>query len=287
MILLTGATGRVGAAIGAHLPEAIAPGRNELDLADPGSIGGALHRFSPTLIINCAACTDVDGAETDPARADALNHRAVAVMADHAAGAGIPFVTFSTDYVFDGASRAPYTEPAPTNPLNEYGRSKLLGEQAALRYPGSLVIRTSWLFSATHPSFVWWVLREAAKGPVGVVSSQTGSPTYATDLAKAVLEAIDGGVTGLLHLTNAGAASRLELARRTCELAGLDGDRVVSVPAPDAGARRPDYSVLASERIPGLPITPLRSWDAALTEMLATTQPPTTESKPGPAGRSS
>jgi len=287
MILLTGATGRLGTAIRTLLPEAMTPGRAELDLADPGSVGAALGEIRPSGIINCAAYTDVDGAETDPELADAVNHRAVAVMADHAAAADIPFITFSTDYVFDGRSTIPYVESTAANPVNAYGRSKLLGEEAALRHPRSLVIRTSWLFSATHHSFVWWVLREARAGAVGVVASETGSPTFAPDLARAVIEAIDGGVTGLLHVANSGAASRLELAHRTCELAGLDPDRVQSISARNGGARRPGYSVLASERIPVLPVTRLRAWDEALAEMLSTTQPPTTASNPGPAGRSS
>jgi len=269
MILVTGATGQLGTAVRALVPNALTPGRDTLDLADPAGLPAVIARLEPTAIINCAAYTAVDAAEDDEATATSINGAAVAVLAAAAATRRIPFVTFSTDYVFDGTNASPYLESSPTNPINAYGRSKLAGERAALAaYPAALVIRTSWVYSGTHRNFVTAIVARAATKPVNVVADQTGCPTFAPDLAAAALQAMRLGGSGLLHLTNDGATTWFELARASCAAAGIDPERVQPIRTEDypTRAQRPRYSVLGSERHAAIGVEPLRSWRDTLAE---------------------
>jgi dTDP-4-dehydrorhamnose reductase len=194
------------------------------------------------------------------------------VLATYAAAAGIPLITFSTDYVFDGRADSPYVESSPTAPVNAYGRSKEQGERAALAaHPGALVVRSSWVISATHRNFVTTILERAATGPVNVVSDQLGCPTHAPDLAVATMAALERGATGILHLTNRGKASWYQLARAACALAGIDPDRVRPITTEEypTQAARPHYSVLGSERLENLGLTPLRPWEEALESLVS------------------
>ncbi len=206
MIVVLGAGGQLGTAFRSVYPDAHFVDRAGLDLTDTGAIADRLASFSPTALVNCAAYTAVDRAEAEQDMAHLVNAEAVAALARFAADTGIPLVTYSTDYVFPGDGTTPYVESDPTDPVNAYGRSKLAGEVAALDlYPGTLVIRTSWVLSGTHPNFVATMLRLARRGePWRVVDDQVGCPTVAGDLAAATAEAVDAGVTGILHLTNDG-----------------------------------------------------------------------------------
>lgn len=274
MILLTGGSGQLGTALRPLLGEVTAPPTTDLDLSKPAQVEAYLDSHRPRVIVNCAAYTAVDQAEDEPEVANNVNGESVGVMARYAAGAGIPLVTFSTDYVFDGKANRPYLESSPTSPLNAYGRSKALGERLALAsHPGCLVVRTSWLLSATHPNFVTKIIDRARSAPVEVVSDQIGCPTYAPDLAGAVVEALQGGTTGLLHLTNGGETSWFDLARTACALAGIDPERVAPVDTADypTRAKRPAYSVLESERLAEAGIAPLRPWQEAVAELVAET----------------
>ena len=271
MILLTGANGQLGTAFRALLPEVITPDRAVLDLSRPGDLETAVSRLEPRAIVNCAAYTAVDTAETDEETAQTVNGTSVGVLAEQAARLGIPFVTFSTDYVFDGTASSPYLESSAPHPINAYGRSKLLGEQAALAAnPDALVVRSSWLFSATHRNFVSTILGRAATSDVDVVADQIGCPTYAPDLAAATLRAMENGVSGLLHLTNVGEASWFDLARAACELSGVDPERVrpITTEQYPTRARRPRYSPLGSERRRPLGLADLRPWREALGDAL-------------------
>lgn len=275
MILLIGGTGQLGTAFRRRLGEVVAPGREEVDLARPSSLPQVVEGLQPSAIINCAAYTDVDGAEEAQDLAMAVNGEAVGVLAGLAAAAGIPFVTFSTDYVFDGTATGPYVESSPTSPINAYGVSKERGERAALaENPDALVIRTSWVISATHRNFVTAILERASRTTVAVVSDQIGSPTYADDLAAASLEALQAGAAGILHLANAGETSRFGLARAACTAAGIDADRVEAISSDGFPSRatRPGYSVLASERLEELGLEPLRPWEDALADLVANLQ---------------
>ncbi len=215
MIVVLGAGGQLGTAFRSVYPDARFVDRAGLDLTDTGAIAGRLAPLSPTALVNCAAYTAVDRAEAEQDMAHLVNGEAVAALARFAAATGIPLVTYSTDYVFPGDGTTPYVESDPTDPINAYGRSKLAGEIAALDlHPGTLVIRTSWVVSGTHPNFVATMLRLARRGePWRVVDDQLGCPTVAGDLAAATAEAVDAGVTGILHMTNAGATTWFELAR--------------------------------------------------------------------------
>lgn len=272
MILVTGGSGQLGTAIRTILPEAAYPPREMLDLAAPDTLEGIVADFSPEAIINCGAYTAVDQAEVEVATAFAVNATAVGALASVAASRVIPFVTVSTDYVFDGMARDPYVESSPTGPLNAYGRSKLAGEAAALAaHPGALVIRTSWVFSATHDNFVAATLRRAAAGEALAVTDQRSAPTAADDLAAALITAMTAGATGILHLANQSHASRFELAVESARFAGIDVDRIVAVDSArfDSAAPRPAYSVMRSERLDTLGLEPLRPWQDALAPVVA------------------
>ena len=267
MILVTGANGQVGTAFRSLLPDAMFLTRSQLDLRDTDSVGPALAALAPDVIINCAAYTAVDRAEEDEDTARLVNAVAVGEMARYAAAVQIPLVTYSTDYVFGGTERRPYVESSPTAPINVYGRTKLDGEELAVaRHPRTLIVRSSWVISGTHPNFVGTMIDRGRKQDLKVVDDQAGSPTIADDLAAATLAALDRGATGTLHLTNAGETTWYRLARRSLEIAGLDAERIRPCTTDDfpTEALRPAYSVLGSERLEAMHIPPLPAWQASL-----------------------
>lgn len=267
MILVTGGAGQLGTAFRKVLPEARCIDVEDLDLTDLGGLEAALEEMRPGAIVNCAAYTAVDRAEQEEGLATTVNGAAVEVMATHAARHGIPFLTFSTDYVFAGDGREPYLESSPTDPINAYGRSKLAGERAALAAcPEALVVRTSWLVSGTHPNFVATMLRLAAEREVRVVDDQRGCPTMVDDLAPAAWAALRAGASGLLHLTNSGETTWFRFAREAVARAGLDPGRILPCTTADypTPARRPAYSVLGSERRRSLRLPDLPHWEESL-----------------------
>lgn len=268
MILVTGGTGQLGTAFRSILnAETWFPTRAELDLSRPEAIGAIVAERHPTSIINCAAYTAVDAAEADEKAAHVVNALSVAVLAECAAAAAIPFVTFSTDYVFDGSGDRPYLESDQTRPISAYGRTKREGERLALEAnPGALVIRTSWVISATHSNFVDTILRRAPEQELRVVDDQRGCPTFVDDLAPAALEALLRGTSGVLHITNEGATTWFHLAREAAHLAGIETERISpcstdEFPRP---APRPANSVLGSERREPLGLDPLPHWRQTL-----------------------
>jgi len=271
-MLITGGTGQLGTAMRRLVPEADFPTRNELDLSAPAGVAAYLERIRPEAIVNCGAYTAVDRAEEEEDLATVVNGQSVGVMARFAADAGIPFVTFSTDYVFDGQATEPYLESHPTDPINAYGRSKLAGEQAALgTHEGALVIRTSWVISGTHPNFVATMLRLAAeRDTLSVVADQRGCPTCVEDLAPGALAALRSGATGLLHLTNAGETTWHGLASAAIAEAGLEvAVEPIATEDYPTPAKRPAYSVLGSERREGLGIDALPDWRDTLPTIVA------------------
>ena len=271
MIAVTGATGQLGTAFAALLPDARMLTRADLDLEDMTieALDAALDGVDT--VINCAAYTDVDGAEQSEGARRALfaNATGPAHLASEAFSRGIRLVTYSTDYVFPGTGTRPYVESDPTEPVNSYGRSKAIGEAAVLATGGDeLVIRTSWVISGTHPNFVATMLRLAGEGrTVTVVDDQRGCPTIVDDLARATLEALDRSMSGLLHLTNEGETTWFQLAREAVAEAGLDPELIQPCTTADypTPAARPAYSVLGSERDrPALP-----HWRESLSEVVA------------------
>jgi dTDP-4-dehydrorhamnose reductase len=251
------------------MPEAAALTRGELDLASAtaADIDRILSVEEPTHVINCAAYTAVDRAELEEETATRVNGEAVGHLASFCARSAIPLVTFSTDYVFSGHAEVPYVESDPVDPVNAYGRSKLIGERQALEYPDtSLVIRTSWVISGTHPNFVATMLRLGGAGrSLSVVNDQRGCPTVVDDLVAGTLGLLDNRATGIVHMTNMGETTWYDLARHAFELAGLKVDlapcSTSDYPTP---AVRPVYSVLGSERLADLGVAPLPDWRQSL-----------------------
>jgi dTDP-4-dehydrorhamnose reductase len=258
VIAVLGATGQLGSAFVRVLGASCRPvTREDLDLTNLDAIGPWVESVKSELVINCAAYTAVDAAEADAETARLVNALAVGTLAESASRHGAGFVTFSTDYVFDGEKETGYLESDEPNPLNVYGRTKLEGERLALAaHPGALVVRTSWLLSGTHRNFLTAMLELMAKGEVSVVNDQRGRPTLVDDLVKGTMDAIDRGASGIIHLTNHGEATWYQLAREIAQLAGFDPEIVK--PTTRAAlvrlARRPANSVLDSERLDGLGI---------------------------------
>jgi dTDP-4-dehydrorhamnose reductase len=222
----------------------------DLDVTDAAAVADAL---AGATVINCAAYTDVDGAEGDPETAHGVNE----VGARNVAEVAARVVYVSTDYVFDGTKTTAYLESDPVNPLSAYGRSKLAGERATLTAsPQSLIVRSSWLFGAGGRNFVTTMLRLGEQGgEVKVVDDQVGSPTFTGHLAEALVELAEGHGHGFMHVAGSGACSWYQFARAIFDRAGIEAElapcTTEEFPRP---ARRPANSVLESERgAPELP----------------------------------
>ena len=255
-------------AIAGLAPDAIALGRSDLDLVDGSGVEDALRELEPSLVINCAAYTAVDQAEEDEELATVVNGEAVGAMSRVSADLGARFVTFSTDYVFDGQAAKPYVESDDTDPINAYGRSKLVGERLALAHnPSAVVVRTSWVVSATHDNFVSTMLKLGSQGKeLSVVSDQTGNPTIADDLARAALNLGRRNVSGIVHVTNHGSTTWFELARQSLAIAGLEPDLILPCSTDEyaTAAVRPAFSVLDSERRSESGLDELPPWQDSL-----------------------
>ena len=252
-LLVTGAAGMLGrdvvAAAGDAGHEVAALARADLDITDADAVSSAVRDARPDAVINCAAWTDVDGAEADEASATAVNGAGAANLAAAAGDALVVHV--STDYVFDGAASEPYPEDAATGPGSAYGRSKLAGEQAVARAAGrAAIVRSSWLFGPHGRNFVDTMRRLGAeRDELAVVDDQIGCPTYTGHLAPALVAIAEQGTTGVLHVAGSGRCSWFDLAVATFEETGLRCD-VRRQSTADAGrpAPRPAFSALASTR---------------------------------------
>jgi dTDP-4-dehydrorhamnose reductase len=265
-LLVTGAAGMLGRDVvaaaerGGHSVAAFA--RGALDVTDAAAVRAAVAGARPDVIVNCAAWTDVDGAEAHEADATRVNGEAPA----HLAATGVRVVQVSTDYVFDGQASTPYPEVAPTAPRSAYGRSKLAGEAPVLE-AGGAVVRTSWLFGRGGPNFVATMLRLGAeRDELTVVDDQVGSPTYTGHLADALVEVAERGLTGVLHVAGGDSCSWYDLAVATFEVQGLDV-AVQRGSTADLGrpAPRPAYSVLGVTRSDAPRLAP---WREGLREYL-------------------
>jgi len=225
-----------------------------LDLLISDSISSFLNNINPSVIINCAAYTSVDKAEAESKLAYIINHKAVDIISRWTRDNNKKLIHISTDYVFDGLSKLPLSENSITNPVNEYGRSKLKGEQVCLNNDSnSMVIRTSWLYSSFGKNFVKTMIELMKKNKsVKVVNDQIGSPTYAYDLAKVIIEIImnSKNKSGLFHYSNEGETSWFEFARSIRELYNLDCEIIgVSSKEFKTIAKRPKYSLLNKSKI--------------------------------------
>ncbi|HWD75980.1 MAG TPA: dTDP-4-dehydrorhamnose reductase [Solirubrobacteraceae bacterium] len=272
-ILITGAGGMLGndviraAEAGGHEPMALA--RPALDITDAVAVAAAVRAAAPDVVVNCAAWTDVDGAEDRFAEALAINGAGAGHVAAAAAKAGAWTIHVSSDYVFDGEKSEPYVESDPVDPVSAYGRSKLAGEQevVAATPDRHTIVRSSWLFGAHGRCFPKTILRLAAeREELNVVSDQIGCPTFTGHLAGAIVGLAEDPLPGVRHVAGTGPCSWFQFAEA---IVAAGGARCQVRPIPSeqypTPARRPAYSVLESER--GAPRLP--EWERGLHEFLS------------------
>jgi dTDP-4-dehydrorhamnose reductase len=277
-LLVTGAAGMLGhevVAAGERLGHDVtAWDLPECDLTDADATLAALRRLEPRAVVNCAAYTNVDGAEADEAAAMRVIGDAAGNLAQACAAVGARLVHVSTDYVFDGSKREPWIESDATSPLGAYGRTKLHGEDLVRAgLPDHAIVRTAWLFGPHGPNFVSTMLRLAAeRDEVQVVTDQVGSPTFAGHLAPALVDMAERTDTGIFHAAGAGSCSWYELTLDAYDAAGVSCRVLPTTAAQFARpAPRPAYSVLGSEREHPITLPPwqegVRAHLAALEEV--------------------
>jgi dTDP-4-dehydrorhamnose reductase len=308
-ILLTGKDGQVGSELSALLPrlgEVIPLNRQQLDLSKPADVRRAIRDIQPCLIVNAAAYTAVDRAESDEETARAVNAIAPAVMAEEARKIGAALVHYSTDYVFDGAKRSPYREEDPPNPINVYGRTKWEGEQA-IQNAGVpfLIFRTAWVYGSRGQNFLLTILRLATqREELRIVRDQVGAPTWSREIAAATTGTLEqvsatsktgsslAGVSGIYHMTAGGETTWFDFAKAILEetsnathhapwlVAATDGSPLITrrvtpittaeYPTP---AHRPHYSILSNSRLEEAFRIHLRDWRTQLHSVFAENRP--------------
>jgi dTDP-4-dehydrorhamnose reductase len=271
-LLITGASGMLGQDVqrAAAGHEVLALARAELDITDATATQRTVRDVAPDVIINCAAWTNVDLAESAEADAFATNSAGAENMARAALAARALIIHISSDYVFDGRKGQPYVESDPPQPLSVYGRSKLAGEEGVARQaPGMhTIVRSAWLFGAGGPCFPATMMRLAReRGELKVVDDQIGSPTFTGHLARALIELAQRPALGLVHVAGSGACSWFELAREVIARSGLAAEIAPTttdqMPRP---APRPSYSALTTERPNEVPRLP--DWREGVDEFL-------------------
>ncbi len=275
-VLVTGAAGMLGTEL---VPlfrrefDVTAADVAEFDMRDAAATDAFVAEARPAVVINCAAYTDVDGAESDPEAAFDVNAGGAGNVAAAAERVGARVVQVSTDYVFDGRGDTPYAETDEPRPLGVYGRSKLAGERkVAEACSDALIVRTAGLYGHAGPNFIEKMLSLASSGRIlRVVDDQVGAPTNVRDLAGAILELIAVEATGVVNATNAGSCSWFEFAREILDVAGHQDIPVEPVTSEEfpRPAPRPGYSVLSLARLVSLTGKEPRSWQDALAEYLA------------------
>lgn len=277
-LLITGSKGQLGSELellaeGLSQVTCIATDSTSLNITDGAAVAAFVQDHAIDVIVNCAAYTAVDQAETDKDAADAVNCDAVAGLAQVAADLECKLIHISTDYVFDGAGCTPYLATDPTSPVNYYGASKLKGEQAMQRInpANSLILRTSWVYSSFGNNFVKTMLRLGSERErLNVIYDQVGVPTYARDLARFILEKAiytENPSVNIYQYTNEGVCSWYDFAYEIMRLAGLDC-RVFPIPtsAYPTPAKRPHYSLMNKEALKADFDTEIPYWKSSLTE---------------------
>lgn len=277
-IVITGSNGQLGSELQDLLKdhadkELYFLDRKQLPLDQTRIIQDILAMYQPDLIIHAAAYTAVDKAESEPALADAINHLASEEIAQYCRLHDVKLIAISTDYVFDGNSDKALTEEATVDPINTYGLTKLKGEQAILKWHAeSIVIRTSWVYSTYGNNFVKTMIRlMSERDEIGVINDQIGSPTYAKDLARAIVDIIEGEdwVGGIYHYSNEGEISWYDFAAAIKEIKGLDC-KINPIPTTQypTPAKRPKYSLLDKSKIKRTFKVEVPHWKESLQGML-------------------
>jgi len=284
-IVVVGSRGQVGHDLLRVLPplgDIISLSRSELDLTQLAQITPVIQGYCPTVVINAAAYTAVDRAQTEHELANQINHLAAAQLASAAYGCGAAFIHLSTDYVFNGFKNTPYEETDPTNPLSIYGQTKLQGEVAVQQaHPQSVVVRTAWVYGTAPQSnnFIKTMLRLGTEQDlIKVVVDQIGSPTWSYDIAAIIYDLIPlilAGATGIYHCTSTGVASWFDVAMTIFDEAqsmGLLHHPPQILPIPTASyprpAPRPAYSVLSTTKLSHLLQRPLPYWRHSVRKMV-------------------
>lgn len=278
-ILVTGSNGQLGSELKDLAPSYpqfnfIFLSREELSITDKDAVNAWFENNRPAFVVNCAAYTAVDKAETEFLEANEINGNAVGHLAFAAAKYQAGFIHISTDYVFNGQKTSPWKEEDDVDPVNAYGASKLLGEYKAMKNnPGAIIIRTSWVYSFHGKNFVKTMMRlMKEKESIGVVSDQQGSPTYAADLAEAIMQIISSGewVPGIYHYSNAGAITWHDFAMAIRELTGsscqVNPISTTDFPTP---AVRPAYSVMDTQKIMQTFSLTMKPWKESLQKCIS------------------
>ena len=274
-IAVLGASGMLGRDVVSVLDgyETFGFSRSDLDITNKSGVAESLGNFD--VVVNCAAYTQVDDAESSPESAFAINSQGPRNIARALAGTKCKLVHISTDYVFDGQAITPYSENHPTSPLSVYGASKQQGEIAIMEEnpENSAIVRTSWLYGEHGSNFPKSILTAGlTRETINVVDDQHGQPTWTLDVAHQIKLLIDSGIpSGIFHATNSGQTTWFDFARELFRLAGWDEDRVTRATSQDfpRPARRPEFSVLDHGGWRRHNLASLRSWEEALTEAWA------------------
>ena len=274
-VLITGANGMVARAAIEYCrsigDDVTALTRQNLDIADPDAVAKTFASIKPEIAINCAAYTDVDGAESDPEMSYRANASGVEILAKACIDSSAVFVTISTDYVFDGNKDGAYASTDTPNPQGVYAESKLAGELKAMAAnPYSIVVRSGWIYGSGGTNFLSVMHKLLGDGKrIKVISDSYGTPTFANDLAKRLRNMASKKRSGIFHVTNAGnGTSYLGFAEKLCEIGGFDPDLLEPVSNDDLKrpAQRPANSRLENTEFPELPA--MQNWETALRDFL-------------------
>ncbi len=253
--IITGSSGQLAKAFIKKFTETnidfIAPSEQDLDITNKEKISNIFSQYPPDIVINCAAYNNVEYAQQDNSKAFLINKTAVKNLVEETKKYNAKFVHFGSDYVFDGTKNDLYIETDKTNPLNEYGKSKLAGEQEALMYKNSLVCRLSWVIGEGQQNFLFklsgWIKNNKT---VNVSSDEISVPCFSFDIVNTVIKALDNGLKGLYHLTNSGKASRYELAKEFVKLNNFNTE-ILPVPMAtfNSKVQRPLFTAMSNNKI--------------------------------------
>ena len=273
--IITGSSGQLAKAFIKKFTEEkidfIAPSEQDLDITSKEKISNIFSQYSPDVVINCAAYNNVEFAQQDNTKAFLINKTAVTNLVEESQKYNAKFVHFGTDYVFDGTKNDLYIESDKTNPLNEYGKSKLAGEQEALKYNNSLVCRLSWVIGEGQQNFLFklsgWLKNNKV---IKVSSDEVSVPCFSFDIADTVMKALDKGLLGLYHLTNSGKCSRFELAKEFVELNKLDNELIpVPMASFNSKVQRPLVTAMSNAKISKELNINIPEWKTSLKKLLS------------------
>ncbi|NNG11896.1 MAG: dTDP-4-dehydrorhamnose reductase [Halobacteria archaeon] len=280
-VLVTGGDGQLGTEVVREFTrlghEILAPLPEEMDFLDPDTLAARATALQADWVVNCAAYTQVDHAESEPGQAFTINRDSAGSLASVAAETGGRMMHISTDFVFDGKQSRPYREDDEPAPLSVYGRSKWEGDKAVLAaLPGAIILRTAWVYGVHGNNFVKTMLRLAGEGkPLRVVDDQVGTPTWTADIVQAMVALVEADASGVFHFTNAGETSWCGFARAILAEAMQLGFEiktrtVEAIPTSEypLPATRPQYSVLDTRKIQPYLASPIPPWRDSLIKML-------------------